>query len=77
MNLKVKYFGMIAETTICSEETIAFSKHTVSELLDLLFDKYPALKNKDFKVAQNMQLVTNDTKITTPEIALLPPFSGG
>jgi len=77
MNLRVKYFGLIAEITKCSEETIAFSKHTVSELLDLIFNKYPALKDKDFKVAQNMQLVNIDTKITTPEIALLPPFAGG
>lgn len=77
MNLKVKYFGLIAEITKCSEETVIFSKHTVLELLDLIFDKYPALKDKDFKVAQNMELVHNNTKITTPEIALLPPFSGG
>lgn len=77
MNLKVKYFGLIAEITNCSEETIAFSKQTVSELLDMIINKYPALKHKDFKVAQNMQLVHVDTKITTPEIALLPPFSGG
>lgn len=77
MNLKIKYFGLIAEITNCSEETITFSKHTVSELLDLIFNKYPALKDKDFKVAQNMELVGNDSKITTPEIALLPPFAGG
>ncbi|NQX84575.1 MAG: MoaD/ThiS family protein [Flavobacteriaceae bacterium] len=77
MNLKVKYFGLIAEITNCSEETIPFSKHTVAEFLDLIFSKYPALKNKDFKVAQNMQLVNIETKISSAEIALLPPFSGG
>ena len=77
MNLKIKYFGLIAEITNCSEEDILFSKSTVSELLEFIYTKYPALKEKDFKVAQNMELVDNNSKITSPEIALLPPFSGG
>ncbi|AXP82315.1 Molybdopterin synthase sulfur carrier subunit [Mariniflexile rhizosphaerae] len=77
MNICIKYFGLIAEVTHCEEETILFSESTVSELLDVLHTKYSALKNKDFQVAQNQELVSLETKITGKEIALLPPFSGG
>ena len=77
IELNIKYFGMLAEVTACDQETILFSEDTVSDLLKILFDKYPVLEQKAFKVAQNHALVSEDTKISNPEIVLLPPFSGG
>ncbi|PIA77714.1 hypothetical protein BFR04_09775 [Gaetbulibacter sp. 4G1] len=77
MNLNIKYFGQIAEITNQNEESIEFSGLIVSELLDVLYSKYSDLKNKDFQVAQNQELVLGDKEITGSEIALLPPFSGG
>ena len=77
MQLKIKYFGLLAEITNSEEETIEFSKSLVSELLEDLYIKYPLLKQKDFKVAQNHEIVSNKSNITSTEIALLPPFSGG
>jgi molybdopterin synthase sulfur carrier subunit len=77
MNLKIRYFGLLAEITNRSEETISFSKKTVSDLLELLFEKYPELKEKDFQVAQDLEIVSKDTLLLESEIALLPPFSGG
>jgi molybdopterin synthase sulfur carrier subunit len=77
MELHIKYFGLLAEVTTCEEETLNFSKSKVSELLDILFNKYPDLKTKDFQVAQNNEIVSKDTPILNHEIALLPPFSGG
>ena len=77
MQLQIKYFGLLAEITNCNQETMEFSKSYVSELLDEVYIKYPLLKQKDFKVAQNHEIVSNDSKLANPEIALLPPFSGG
>jgi len=77
MKLNIKYFGLLAEVTQCDSETITFSKSSVSELLNILFEKYPRLKDKDFKVAQNNEIISIDTLINSNEIALLPPFSGG
>ncbi|MBU3821652.1 MoaD/ThiS family protein [Flavobacteriaceae bacterium XHP0103] len=77
MNINIKYFGLLAEVTQQEAETINFEGKLVSELLDVLQSKYPALKNKDFKVAQNQELVSINTEITGQEIAILPPFSGG
>ena len=77
MIITIKYLGLIAEVTSQIEETIDFSGKLISELLDTLYLKYPDLKNKDFQVAQNQELVSETTKITGHEIALLPPFSGG
>jgi molybdopterin synthase sulfur carrier subunit len=77
MNITIKYFGQIAEVTQKEGESMEFSGMLISELLDALYSKYKPLKNKDFQVAQNQELVTLETKITGSEIALLPPFAGG
>lgn len=77
MQLQIKYFGILAEITNCDEEAIEFSKSSVSDLLEDLYTKYPLLKENDFKVAQNHEIVSSNSKLTGPEIALLPPFSGG
>jgi molybdopterin synthase sulfur carrier subunit len=77
MQLNIKYFGLLAEVTQCNEEAIDFSKSSVSELLDELFEKYPNLEDKDFQVAENQEIVSKNAIISKAEIALLPPFSGG
>lgn len=77
MQLKIKYFGLLAEVTNCHEELISCSVLTIQELLNLLYIQHPELKNKDFQVAQNSAIVSLESKIETTEIALLPPFSGG
>lgn len=77
MKLAIKYFGQLAEITECNEEEFEFSGIKVSELREALFLKYSKLSNKDFQIAQNQVLVTNNTEITATEIALLPPFAGG
>jgi len=77
MYITIKYFGQIAEVTQRENETLEFSGSLVSELVEILYKKYKELKNKDFQVAQNQELVSLDTKLTGSEVALLPPFSGG
>lgn len=77
MLLQIKYFGMLTEITNRSDESLEFSGSTVNDLLTQLTATYPLLGNKDFKVAVDQVIVSNDHKITHPEIALLPPFSGG
>jgi len=77
MQLTLKYFGLIAEATLCSEEQIEFSGTLINELLETIYLKYPKLVEKDFQVAQNNEIVSKNMIITHPEIALLPPFAGG
>ncbi|HEY5688835.1 MAG TPA: MoaD/ThiS family protein [Yeosuana sp.] len=77
MKIKIKYFGMLTEVTNCEAEIIDFSGVLISDLLEMLFIKYSDLKDKKFRVAQNNELVSVNTKITSKEIVLLPPFSGG
>jgi molybdopterin synthase sulfur carrier subunit len=77
MLITIKYFGSLAEVADCEEESIDFLGSHISELLDELYIKYSGLKNKDFLVAQDQELVPLETKISSKEIVLLPPFSGG
>ena len=77
MNIAVKYFGLIAEITQCDNETIAFSEGSLNDLLAQLYIKYPRLKEKEFQVAQDQELISKETLLTGKELALLPPFAGG
>ena len=77
MLITIKYFGQIAEVTQKNEEQIEISEGSISELLSTLNTKYSDLKNKDFQIAQNQELVDLDSELTGAEIALLPPFAGG
>lgn len=77
MNVKIKYFGLLAEITQCSNEVLVFSETTISELLEVLYSKYPSLRAKDFQVAQHLKIVSKDVAVSEDEISLLPPFSGG
>ena len=77
MNLTIKYFGLLTEITHCNEEQIDFSGTKVSELLDSIYSKYPELKEKEFQIAQNNNIINDETKISSTKIALLPPFAGG
>ncbi len=77
MDLKIKYFGLLAEITLCNEEVLEFSETTISEVLEVLHNKYPSLRDKDFQVAQDLEIVSKDSIVSATEIALLPPFSGG
>lgn len=77
MIINVKYFGLLAEITNCNEEHLNFSDKTIGDLLKVLNEKHPKLKNKDFQVAQNNEIVSKETTVSETEIALLPPFSGG
>jgi len=77
MHITIKYFGQIAEVTQTEEESLEFSGSLVSELLETLHSKYNTLKNKDFQVVQNQELISIETKLTGDDIALLPPFAGG
>jgi len=77
MQINIKYFGQIAELTQKAEESLECSESFISDLVDQLISKYPDLKNRDFKVAQNQELVSLETLLTGEELALLPPFAGG
>ena len=61
MILSIKYFGLLAEVTGCSEEKIKFSGKSISDLKSILFQKHEELKNKDFQIAQNNELTTNES----------------
>lgn len=77
MKLNIKYFGMVAEATGTSEETLEVSSQTVNELMQEMERKYPKLKAVEYRIAQSEQLLTQQSPLSESETALLPPFAGG
>ncbi len=77
MTITITYFGLLAQVTQRSEEVIEFSKTSISDLIELLSNKYPDLKQKDFQIAQHQEIASKNDVVSSNEIALLPPFAGG
>ncbi|MFD2565691.1 MoaD/ThiS family protein [Aquimarina rubra] len=79
MELKVLYFGMIAEATQCAEEIISLeSGSSVDQLENLIKGKYKKLQRLPFKIAIDKEIIANNVVLhPNSEVALLPPFSGG
>jgi len=77
MQVEVKYFGMLAEITGCNSEQLVISSPEITGLKEVLLNKYPDFVNKDFRIAQNQELVSDTALLTGEEIAVLPPFAGG
>ena len=79
MNVEVNYFGKIAESLNMSNEIIPISDDLIPlNLRDFFEDRYPHLKEINYKIAVNQELmdeIKSNTHIS--EIALLPPFAGG
>ena len=78
MTLTIKYFGMTAEASGKTEETIHSNYLSILELQKGIIKKYPKLEKMSFKIAVNQTIVNDDYLLSeNEEIALLPPFAGG
>lgn len=79
MKLTIKYFGMIEEAVGKAEEIIEIQNTiSVDELNTKLENLYPSIADKNYQVAVNQSVVSNEILISSDaEIALLPPFAGG
>ncbi|CAG5006371.1 Molybdopterin synthase sulfur carrier subunit [Dyadobacter sp. CECT 9275] len=79
MNIRILYFGAIADITGVTNEQIDWPEGgKVADLRREMEGKYPELHGKKFKIAVNHQISDDNILISSPsEIAFLPPFAGG
>ena len=79
MNIKILYFGVLAEIAGKSNELLEWDEgQNTDDVRKVLFEKYPALREKKFKLAVNQQIINGLTEVpTSADVALLPPFAGG
>lgn len=79
MDIRIKYFGLLAEAMEKEDAVFSIKENcTVQELKNTLLSSYPVLEGKEFKVAVNKNIVDEKVVILpTDELALLPPFAGG
>ena len=77
MSIRVKLFGLLADTVGKSELQIENASDTDSLKKQMLLD-YPHLASKSFIVAVRKQIIGNNQKLENgDEVAFLPPFAGG
>jgi len=75
--ITIRFFGQLTEITgrptLEKEDSV-----DTDELIRLLEQQYPALKESRYKIAVNRNIVQSNTALQAgAEVALLPPFSGG
>ncbi|MBK8599944.1 MAG: MoaD/ThiS family protein [Flavobacterium sp.] len=80
MEIKLKYFGLVADHTKKKDEVIFFEGNSITllEVQKRLHETYPKLITTTYYFAINQMLIQGDTSVNNlDEIALLPPFAGG
>ena len=78
MKVKVKYFGMIAESAGRAEEVLEIASGTsVIELKDQQVRKYQIADADSVQLAVNQNLDNKVELNEGDEVAFLPPFAGG
>lgn len=75
----LKYFGVIAEETGKSEETLELesSSADVDSVKSHCFERYSISERNSIQVAVNHQMGKVGALKDGDEVAFLPPFSGG
>lgn len=79
MQIKLKYFGEIAELIGSTEEVIKVDEGYYSNhLCNLLEKKHSGINSINYRIAIN-QAISNDTVVLNEadEVAFLPSFAGG
>lgn len=79
MELKIKYFGAVAEEAGLAEEALNFDKEStdVAELKTFCENKYHGMSTLSFQISVNKKLVVSGDVKDGDEVAFLPPFAGG
>ncbi|MCF2486717.1 MoaD/ThiS family protein [Dyadobacter sp. CY347] len=79
MSIQVSYYGMLAEITGQANEVwVADQNLTVGDFRNQIIERYPAMREKKFKIAVDQKISQDYVSIdNASEIALLPPFAGG
>ncbi len=77
MKIKILFFGIL--TDISKETNIELNNiNNVTELKSYLFKTFPKIKDIDFRIALNKEIILDNVSFkNNDEIALLPPFAGG
>ena len=78
MKIKILFFGIL--TDISKQNEIEINNvDNVADLKSYLFKTYPNMKDMDFTIALNKEIISNneDKFKNNDELALLPPFAGG
>jgi len=77
MKVRLLIFGQLTDETGASELTLEDLTDT-DTLRQVLFERYPSLKTKNFTTAVNNKVISGNTILTdNSTVALMPPFSGG
>lgn len=82
--IRVLFYGVLRDVLRKKEIYLEIdeARKSIDDIIKILIDKFPSLKEKKFEVALNKELLRREDYKSREvkfddEIALLPPFSGG
>lgn len=77
MDIKVLFFGIIADITSLDETSFSDIKNT-NALRKILVEKHPDIAKYSYLLSVNHEIIKGNKSLNdNDEVALLPPFAGG
>ena len=77
MQITFHFFGQLAELTGGSSAQLDVEMTSVGNIRKKLIEHYPELNTMSFQLAADNAILREDESITTHEVDVFPPFSGG
>lgn len=77
-NIKVLFFGVLAEVTKTNELNFKTNSKNVADFEDEIVSLFADIKNYSYRIALNKNLTEGIELLNeNDEVAFLPPFAGG
>jgi molybdopterin converting factor small subunit len=77
MEITIMYYGKLEEIVGKKQEVLNKDFISIDNLELFLRETYPQLATTSFKIAQNNSIATKESPISSTQIDIFPPFSGG
>jgi molybdopterin synthase sulfur carrier subunit len=77
MEIKVLFFGVLAEVTMSSIKYYREVK-SINDLKFRILDDFPEIEFYDFRISLNNEIINDNRSLNNgDEVSLMPPFAGG
>ena len=77
MEIKVNYYGKLAEIAGKSSEIISIEESSVLAVKKTLEQNYISMTDLTYQIAESNAILNENDSILTKELDIFPPFSGG
>lgn len=76
-DITVNYYGKLAELIGTNQELVQTTAESIGDFSLFLRQRHPSLCDMTLQIAQNNHIESSEAPLSSKEVDVFPPFSGG